>query len=361
MTTPVPLNALPVGIFINSRYEVLSGLGSGASGVVYEVRDHNTGQISALKFLLTYSPTSPWTEAQTLIGLEGEFILPVRNADHASGVPFIVTEVARNGTATKALAPGIGLPVEQAVRWVRQACRGVARIHDTGLVHNDIKPENLFISDDGDALVGDLGLASLRDHTGHGSFGGTPSTMAPEVALIGATVPQRDWRMHRPTSIASDVYSLGATLYWLLSGNPPHHHPTNPIAAMASVVAAPPPDLLTVAPHVPRVLRDIVKTAMARNPIDRYGSASAFDTALGNRSKQRRIWTRTLPHAGHVMCFAGTGHGSDLLVCAVHIGPRTRHEIQITHASSGRRVKPWPKVTSAELPGALRRAFRQHQ
>lgn len=133
------------------------------------------------------------------------------------------------------------------------------------------------------------------------------------------------------------------------------------IAVISAVVSERPPDLLDVAPHVPRGLRDIVKTAMARSPANRYPSAAAFDAALGNRSQQVRNWTRLPPHPGHVMCFRGAGHGSDLNVCAVHTGPRTRHQIRITHAVSGRRVNPWPTVTEAQLRGTLRTTFRRHR
>jgi serine/threonine protein kinase len=360
MTGPVAPNALPVGFILNNRYEVLAPLGGGANGAVYEVRDHNTGQISALKLLLTFNPTAPWEEAHILTGLEGEFILPVRNADVANGLPFLVTPVASHGTLADKIVTGVGVSTNDAVRWVRQATQGIARIHDLGLLHNDIKPDNIFLDADGDALVGDLGLASLRDIHGHGPFAGTPSTMAPEVATIGATVPQADWQLHRPTSAASDIYSLGATLYWLLAGHPPHHDPTGGIATMASVAAGPPPDLFDIAPHIPQGLRDIVHKAMSRNPADRYPIPAAFDAALGSRTRQVRTWSRIPPHPGHVTCFTGTGNSSGLAVCAVRTGPRSRHQIQIRHVASGRRVAPWPTVPAAGLSRALRATFRKH-
>jgi serine/threonine protein kinase len=360
MTAPVPANALPVGWIIHQRYEVVRPLGQGANGAVYEVYDHNTQQTSALKLMLTFDPSAPWAEAHMLSGLEGEFLLPIRNADVEGGLPFLVTPVARHGATADKITPNVGVPVPQAVRWTRQATQGIARIHDLGLLHNDIKPDNIFIDDDGDALVGDLGLASLIDITGHGHFAGTPTTMAPEVATIGATILQPDWHFHRPTSVASDIYSLGATLYWLLAGHPPHHHPTDPFAAMAAVAAGPPTDLLVTAPHVPQGLRDIVNTALARKPSDRYPNAAAFAAALGRRTTAKRTWTRNSPHPGHTACFTGTGHGSDLSICAVPTGQRTRHEIRIAHAKSGRRVNPWPTATAAQLPGALRSTFRKH-
>lgn len=360
MASPVHLGAWPTGYLIGARYEVLRLLGRGSHGVVYEVFDHRTQQTSALKFLSMVNPTAPWAEAQVLVGLEGEFVLPVRNAHEELGVPYIVTEVARHGTVEGRIPTGVGVPTDQAIRWVQQACRGAARVHDRGLLHNDIKPENLFLTAEDEVLLGDFGIASLRDHSGHGTFGGTPETMAPEVALVGATVPQSDWSQHRPTSISSDVYSLGATLYWLLAGRPAHRDPIGSMATITAVVAGPPPDLLDIAPHVPRGVRDIVQKAMARDPANRFDGPGPLDAAFGRRAHQARTWTRTGPHAGHLTCFEGTASSKgDLTVCAVPVGPVSKHEIQVRHTSSGRRVNPWRAVSLSQLPKALRSEFRR--
>jgi len=329
-------------------------------GVVYEVRDHYQNEVSALKFVLAPLHVVGWNEAQVLTGLRGEFILPVRNAELASGVPFIVTVVAPR-TVAKVMQQG-GADTDRVVHWIRQACRGVARIHDVGLLHNDIKPENLFLDEHDNVLVGDLGVACIRDDaTGKGPFAGTAETMAPEVAAIGATLPQPDWQAHRPTSVASDVYSIGATLYWLLAGSPPFSVPGNGVATMQAVVAGPPPRIRDVAPHVPQALADRIERAMARDPTDRYDSAAALDAALGNMPSVLRRWNRITTHPGHTACFLGTGHGSDLNVCAVPTGMRTQHRIEIRHATNGRRVNPWPlAATQRDVPRALRRAFRDN-
>jgi len=357
---PLSPAALPPGFLINSRYEVISTLGRGSNGVVYEVLDHHQGEVSALKIILAPVHMVGWNEAQTLTGLRGEFILPVRNAELASGLPFIVTAVAPR-TVAKVMQRG-PIDVDQAVHWIRQASRGIARIHDVGLLHNDIKPDNLFLNEHYNVLVGDLGVACIRDtHTGKGHFAGTAETMAPEVAAIGATLPQAAWQGQRPTSLGSDVYSLGATLYWLLAGTPPFTVPGNGIATMQAVAAGPPPRTRDVAPHVPQALADRVERAMARNPADRYPSAAALDAALGNMPTVIRHWNRVVTHAGHTACFLGTGHGSDLNVCAVPTGTRTQHRIEIRHVASGRRVSPWPLVaTQRELPRALRSVFRDN-
>jgi serine/threonine protein kinase len=194
---------------------------------------------------------------------------------------MIVTAVAKSTTA-RSIQPGVGVDVEQATRWLRQACRGVARVHDAALLHNDIKPENLFISNDQDVLVGDLGIACLRDATGAGHFGGTAETMAPEVAVVGVTMSPAAWPNRRPTTVLSDVYALGASLYWLLAGIPPFHVPGDNVATMRAVVAGPPARIRDVAPHVPQALAERVERAMDRTAASRYQSPADLDAALGN-------------------------------------------------------------------------------
>jgi serine/threonine-protein kinase len=265
-------------------------------------------------------------------------------------------------TVSKELIPGIGVNLDQAIHWARQACRGVARIHDAGLLHNDIKPENLFLTQNYDVLVGDLGLACLRDANGTGHFGGTAETMAPEVAAIGAKVPQAAWAAYHPTSVASDVYSLGATLYWLVAGVPPFHVPGDKIATMRDVATGPPVQVRDVAPHISQALATRIERAMAPSPEDRYKSAAELDAALGNLPEPVRCWNRMAAHTDHTACFIGTGHGSDIYVCAVPTGVRSRHRIETRYVISGRRVNPWPDVpTLGSLPRALRVAFRRHQ
>jgi eukaryotic-like serine/threonine-protein kinase len=212
-----------------------------------------------------------------------------------------------------------------------------------------------------DVLVGDLGVACLRDGNGADHFAGTAETMAPEVAIVGATMPPAIWPSQRPTTVLSDVYSLGATLYWIITGTPPFQVAGDAIATMRAVVAGPAPLIRDVAPHVPQALADRVDTAMPRTVASRYQSAAVLDAALGNPPAVLRRWNRLAAHTGHTDCFIGTGHGSDLGVCCVPTGVRTQYRIEIRHAATGWRVNPWPLVpTRRQLPRALRTTFRNH-
>lgn len=329
-----------------TRYEIRRRLGRGAQGDVYEVFDRHQNQVVALKFLA--DRTGDWREAQVLTGLRGDYILPVHNADIASGVAYIVTEVAQHGTLAT-ITPAVGLPHPDAVKYVRHACRGAARAHDAGLVHCDIKPDNVFLDGRGNALLGDFGLAGLYDANGDGPWGGTPTTMAPEVAA------------GNPSSIAADVYSLGATLYMTLAGRPAHVPPDgtgqDACAWLHAIANTEPPRLIDVAPCVPPSLARCIETAMARHHQDRYASPAEFDAALGRLPHPERLWWRTDEHPGHERCWRGRKDGRvEVATCAVPDASRYRID---THTETGRKVRRAcrTEVTASQLPRAVRSAM----
>ncbi|MGN7778851.1 serine/threonine-protein kinase [Mycolicibacterium sp. 22603] len=339
------------GQVIAGRYEVRNALGSGSFGEVYEVFDHNLKEVCALK-VHRQLVAGPWTEAQILRQLDGEYILKVLNADLAGGAPYVVTHLATNGTVADQIEPGVGISITRAVRWARQACQGVARIHDQKLLHRDIKPENLFIDDRQDVLVGDLGLAQLQDGSGLADAAGSIPTMAPEIARIG--VPGQNPTTARVYSVTADVYSLGATLFWMLSGA----QPIPGASSYSDVWGAAQPDLWDAAPHVPQGLRDIVNKSIAPQPADRCVSAAQFDSALGGWSPPSRNWTRVKPHPGHEQCFRGAKGTSLLEVCAIPTGIRTQLNIVACHAASRRAVQKANRtVPRSGLSAGLRSAF----
>lgn len=347
MTAPVP----PSGQLIAGRYEVRRALGAGAFGEVFEVLDHFLDSVCALK-LHKQVAAGPWTEAQILRQLEGEHILKVLNADVASGVPYVVTDLATHGTIADQIQPGVGVEVAAAVRWARQACQGVARIHDQMLLHRDIKPENLFLDDRRDVLVGDLGLAQLRDNNGLADAAGSIPTMAPEVAQVG--VPGQHPATTRTYRVESDVYSIFATLFWMLAGAPP----IPGAATVSDAWSAPRPDLWDEAPHVPQGLRDIVNRSIDGDPNSRYASAADLDSALGGRALPARVWTRIRPHTGHEQCFTGAKGSSNIEICSLPNQTHSRLAIVARHAISKREiVKAQRTVTRSRLPAGLRSAF----
>lgn len=308
---------LPKGHLIHNRYVVQSRLGGGGHGDVYEVLDLHLQRVAALKLLPSLSGTNHWAEAEVLTRLQSDYILEVWNADVDAGVPFIVTPVARHGSADLHMNPH-GVPPNQAIRWVRDTSRGADRAHQERLVHRDIKPANIFLTKEGEALLGDFGIAHLMDSHGLAPPHGTPITKAPEVIL------------NNPCSVASDIYSLGATLYALLAGRYPYNNP-------AEALSGPPPELRDLAPHVSRALNKRVRQAMATDPAARYSSAADFASALGELPEYRRDWQRTDEHQEHDCCWRGDGAGlTPVTVCMIQVGKR--FEVVAAHQPSERKI-----------------------
>jgi len=336
-----------VGQMIGGRYEVRRVLVSGGQGEVYVVFDHNEHVEAVLKLIdMGNLPggAGPWDEARVLRQLADDHILQILNADSVAGQPFIVTALAQHGTLQVELEAtnGLGLPVDDVVTWIRQACVGIARAHDVSLVHNDIKPANLFLSGNRECLVGDFGLASLvpaRPLIGV-ARGATPETAAPEVAAGWATGAP-------PANFETDVYSLGATAYWLLAGRPPveltgiHAFP----ARMAAAAALTPPRLRDIAPHVPASVANVIEKALSRNPADRYSSVNELAAALGSRAMKRRRWRRTDEHAGHIGCWRGTEPGRSTYVLCLEQGSTPNQCTVTTRHETGARV---PKGSRSE-------------
>lgn len=349
MTAP----SLPVGHRIHNKYRIVGYLGGGVNGDVYEVFDEKQDILVALKLLNAPPPGGgAWFEAEILTGLRGEYILPILYANDEAGVPFIVTEVMRNGSTEDRNIPGVGLDPALAAKWIRQASIGVARIHDRRLLHTDIKPANLFLDTDNNVLVGDLGLASRMDAANSGHPAGSPETLAPEIAL------------GLRTTVRSDVYSLGASLYQLLTGdwlNPSLRTIQSRPDTYNAVAHHTPTPIGDLAPHLPASLRNIVMKAVDPDPTNRFANPNDLAAALGSRPRIARHWTRNLPCAGHTICLTGTKpNAATITICAVPVGTRGRHVIESHRLPAGSRIGlPWPEVTLGNLKSRIRSRVRE--
>jgi serine/threonine-protein kinase len=342
------------GNLIAQRYEILGSLGSGGQGDVFEVFDHNENDTVALKLLHpTNHPFGTWGEAKILRHLADDHILPIRNADTHLGQAFLVTAIASGGSVAKRIPP-VGMNVDEAVRCVQQACQGIERGHDCGLLHNDIKPDNLFLDAKGNCVVGDYGMAGAIDPTtGTGiAYGGTAETVAPEIA-VAVLAGQPPLATRR-----SDVYSLAATLFWMLAGEPPHDFigiPADQQLRLQHVATTPPRKIRDVAPHVPDTLARAINAGVSVDPDNRPVSALDLANTIGRPITGRR-WQRTDEHPGHLACHRGTRTSrGDYLLCT-HPGPKaTDRVLMTTHAGSNRQVSNGTvKTTRAKWAAATR-------
>jgi serine/threonine protein kinase len=336
------------GGLIAGRYIIRRALGApGAQGEVYEVEDTYEADVVALKLMTSLPPGGAWVEAQILRQLADSHILPIRNADLHLGRPYLVTELATHGTLDdrlKAAGPK-GLEVDDVVRWLRQACHGVGRAHASRLLHNDIKPGNLFVNGQAECLVGDFGFAALLPA---GSNNVTPpgltvETTAPEIASAWPNPIDA-------ASVQSDVHSVGATGYMLLTGDTPYDFTgaTDVPARMAVIAAGTPRRLRDLAPHVPRYVAAALERAIARNPADRYADVAALAASLGQRPSVTIRWHRTDEHAAHLACWRGErpAAAGPYVIC-LEVGSRASQRIiTTTLANSGRRVEACCRTTT---------------
>ncbi|MFI2203936.1 serine/threonine protein kinase [Streptomyces sp. NPDC020192] len=340
-----------IGNRISNRYQVLERLGRGATGEVYRVEDEHLRMEVALK-LFEPMPGQPatWDEAQTLKELQSEYLLTVYNADIAAGTDIrYLTMPVMDGDLEAAAAP-FGVDVAKAVHWGQQIGYGLERIHAAGLLHRDVKPGNAFVDSSGDVLLGDLGLAVQMDSNGRSPMEGTFATVAPEVLTT------------RMCSVASDVYSLAATVFYLLSGQYPNGPLSlGPAARRDRIISGHFDKLRDVAPQVSQSLGAVIERGLSQDPEKRPVNSQEFANQLAQCSLHRRPWKRIPSHSGHDRCFEGGAIKSAKAVAVcVLLDARGRSNIEVKQAS-GRRLRQHEKngIPRDQLSAVLRSLLRQ--
>ena len=229
---------------IADRYRLLHWVGSGGMGVVWEARDERLERRVALKQLYRQSGASTreaelanqraMREARLTARLQHPHAVPVFDAVEQDGQLWLVMQFIPSMTLAAVLEQGGPLQPNEAARMGAEVGSALAAAHAVGIVHRDVKPGNILIADDGAALISDFGIArALGDATltSSGMIHGTPAYLAPEVARGGEA------------NFASDVFSLGATLYSALEGRPPFGTGDNTMALLHRVASGhfPPP------------------------------------------------------------------------------------------------------------------------
>jgi len=277
------------------RYEIQRELGRGGMATVYLAHDVNHDRPVALKVVLPELAASIGNERfqreiKLAARLQHPHILSVYDSGEAAGQLWFTMPFVEGETLRDRLVRETQLPIEEAVRIVREASLALDYAHRHGVVHRDIKPENILLSD-GQALVADFGIA--RAVGGEGSLTqtgmtvGTPAYMSPEQASGERNIDGR-----------ADVYALGAVLYELLAGEPPFSGP-NAQAIITRALTETPRPLTAVRPAVSASLQAAVAKALARTPADRFSTAAEFAKALGATSGEVAV-TGAVPAPGAV-------------------------------------------------------------
>lgn len=250
-------------------FRIIKSLGSGAVGTVYLAEQVALGRLVALKVLSGTRSASPEhlarfvREARAVAKLVHPNAVQVYDIGEAAGYHYIALEYVDGETVTDLLRRRGRLPWPAALEIARQAALSLGRGHEMGIIHRDIKPENLMLSRRGEVKLADFGLASLNDEpaiTRHGTILGTPLYMSPEQAA------------GKPAGPAADIYSLGATLYHMLTGQPPFDGKSGMAVVQKHVNARPRPPVGLV-PDLPGPVSDLVLRMLAKQPEGRPGSA----------------------------------------------------------------------------------------
>ncbi len=260
------------------RYRLLEPLGSGGMSVVYRGLDTSLQREVAVKVLHPHLARQQDArarlarEARAVARLQHPNILEVFDfADPSAEDAFLVTELVR-GETLKSFAERERLfPPELAVLVIQQLARALGHAHEAGVIHRDLKPENVMVRDDGVLKLMDFGIARVLDPvermTITGALVGSPAYMAPEV-IDG-----------EPATPESDVFSLGALLYWLWTGTLPFAAPNTP-ATLKRILAGTYEDPRGACPAISDALVGILQRCLAHEPSDRFATARQLELAL---------------------------------------------------------------------------------
>jgi len=249
------------------KYIILGELGRGAGGVVYRARDPIINRLVALKTITTGLAEFPdllqrfYQEAQSAGGLQHPNIVTIYDMGDEQGVPYIAMELLEGESLDQLIGRRTPLPVPLKLTYALQACRALDYAHKRGIIHRDIKPDNVMLTKDGTVKVVDFGIARVLEtsKTQTGMLLGTFAYMSPE-QYHGEHADAR-----------SDIWSFGVLLYELLAYQRPFKGQT-PASLMLGICQQEPPPLLTVAPECPAALEKVIQKVLQKSADERYQS-----------------------------------------------------------------------------------------
>lgn len=271
-----------VGTTLGNRYVIEELLGQGGMSAVYKASDPNLKRVVAVKVIHPHLSTDPdfvkrfEEEAAAVAQLRHPGIIQVHDFNRDGDIYYMVLEFVPGETIQDHLKrlndSGRKLSATKAMEYMASACDAVDYAHQRGMIHRDIKPANLMLNTLGQVILMDFGIAKIvgsQRHTATGAVVGTAMYMSPE--QIKGEQPDR----------RTDIYSLGVTLYEMVSGRPPFEA-DSAMTLMMMHINDPVPNPKKLNPDVPDNLVAIINKALAKDPADRYQTAAQMAAALRN-------------------------------------------------------------------------------
>lgn len=279
---------------LNQRYRLVELVGAGGMATVYRGEDLLLERTVAVKFLREPFASDPafrerfLGEARAAARLDHPNIVRIYDVGEDEGNhPYIVMEIVEGEDLKTFIRRDGPLPVNQALNLTRQICAGVGLAHRAGIVHCDLKPQNILVTYEGKAKVADFGIARAFQSEERPSqeepedvVWGSPHYIAPEQAMGKQPTP------------ATDVYSIGVMLYEMLTGVPPFHDP-DPAALALKHVQEQPASLRSLNPRVPPGLELLVRRTLSKDPSARYHNADQLGMAVSAYIQQGAEHTQT--------------------------------------------------------------------
>ncbi|MEQ9407694.1 MAG: protein kinase [Fuerstiella sp.] len=276
---------IPRELVDHPRYRILEPLGRGGMGIVYKAQHRMMDRIVALKVIdgrLIENPEAIVrfrNEVKAAARLSHANIVRAFDAEQEGNLHFLVMEFVDGISLSELVRRKGPLPVDQACGVVRKVAHALQHAFRQGMVHRDIKPQNIMVTQDGRVRVLDFGLARLvRESETHITDGHDPSTQmrrtADALTMVGSVLGTPDYIAPEQVTDAhladtkSDLYSLGCTFYFLLTGQPPYPDGTAMQKLAAHTGGAPTP-VTTLRPEIPPAIADLVQRMMAKKPADR--------------------------------------------------------------------------------------------
>ncbi len=280
-------STLPAGFDIGHRYRVVKLLGRGGMGAVYRVRDLELERDVALKLIRPEIAEDQATldrfkrEIQLSSRITHRNVLRVYDLGEVEGIKFLTMQYVDGDDLASLVKREGRLPVPRILAIFGEICKGLAAAHEQGVVHRDLKPQNIMLDEAGTAYVTDFGLAKSLAGTGMTEMGailGTPFYMSPEQVK------------GQPAGRPSDIYSLGVILYEMATGQVPFTGDSAYQVMMRRLSQKPNP-VAELNPEIPAFLQKIIERCMATDPAARYASVDAIlaDLAAGTFSTNVRF------------------------------------------------------------------------